>query len=470
MDPRIAELVAELPEDLDDPGRGGELQDLLSLLSREPAPTSRVLRMWSLGSLQARIAAAYGLAWVRGFFRDAGEQTRLQSEAHLRVALRLLGTMGYLRGAIMKIGQTLASYPRVLPDELVETLEALHFQAPPMHFALLREHVRRELGAEPEELFAAFDTRAFAAASLGQVHRARLKSGEEVCVKVQYPNIARTIRADCANARALLQPLRFLKDWDNLMELGAEVERMFGVETDYRSELANAEKVRAVLADLGDEIVVPRTYPELSTGRVLTMELLHGLHPTELVRRNPRQELRDRHGTQIMRVVARLMCSGRMFHADPNPGNYLCLPDGRLGLLDFGCVRACDADEWDVMELAHRALRHGGEDLRASVQRGARLTDEEMRDEERVRLIASTCEWLWEPLRKDEPFDFGQEDYLRRGFAIMGELFRRRMLRSMPVFTWVNRTMYGVRGLAYRLRARVNMKRIGDQEMERAGL
>src|SRR5436305_9088101 len=119
----------------------------------------------------------------------------------------MLAGMGYLRGAVVKVAQALANLPGAVPDEIVATLEYLHFQAPPMHFALLREHVRNELGGDPAEVFASFETRAFAAASLGQVHRARLKSGEEVAVKVQYPGIGTSVRSDFRNLLALMLPL-----------------------------------------------------------------------------------------------------------------------------------------------------------------------------------------------------------------------------------------------------------------------
>ena len=424
MDPKIAELIAELPVDLRTPSSSEhELADVLADLAHRRVPTNRLLRMWSLGTLQAKIAAAYGVAWIRRGFAGADAKERLRHEANLKAALELLGRMGYLRGAIMKVGQTLASYPNVVPDEFVEALEALHFEAPPMHYSLLREHVYRELGGDPEELFAEFDTRAFAAASLGQVHRARLRSGEEVAVKIQYPNIARTIRADFANARALFQTMRFMKDWDNMLAHAEEIERVLLLEADYVNELANAERVRAGVAEL-DDVVVPRMFPELSSERVLTMELLHGLHPGAFMKRNPPQALCDRHGSQIMRVVGRLLNSHRLFHADPNPGNYLMLPDGRLGLLDFGCVRECDDEEWEIMRLGFQGFRQGGEALRRSIQRAALLTEEEAHDPERYDLTVRSVEWLWIPMRRDEPFDFGDEEYLRSGLELMASSSR----------------------------------------------
>jgi predicted unusual protein kinase regulating ubiquinone biosynthesis (AarF/ABC1/UbiB family) len=113
-----------------------------------------------------------------------------------------------MRGAVMKIGQTLANFPDITPREFVDTLQQLHYAAPPMHWSLLREMVHDELGDDPENPFAEFDKQAFAAASLGQVPRARLKSGEEVAVKIQYPGIARAIQSDFRNFLLFLLPAR----------------------------------------------------------------------------------------------------------------------------------------------------------------------------------------------------------------------------------------------------------------------
>src|SRR2546423_277904 len=199
--PSVAELIAALPETTasaegQEAGPLGAMRDAWSL---RPIPVGRFQRLRMLGTLQAKIGAAYLFYWLRGWFKDADVNKRLLAETHWRTALRVLDSMSYLRGAAMKVGQTLANFPDIVPREFVETLDQLHFDAPPMHWSLLREMAFNEWGDDPENVFESFEKRAFAAASLGQVHRARLKGGEEVAVKIQYPGIARTIREDFGN-------------------------------------------------------------------------------------------------------------------------------------------------------------------------------------------------------------------------------------------------------------------------------
>src|SRR6185369_2673008 len=174
--------------------------------------------------------------------------------------VQLLGTMSYLRGAVMKLGQVLAHWPTVAPQEFADLLGRLYFQAPPMHFSLLREHVHSELGADPAELFDSFETEAIGAASLGQVHRARLKgSGQPVAVKIQYPGIARAIRADMANLKALTEPMRLGPDGASIVDQLNDIEHMLALETDYAAEAENLRAARRTLAGLSD-VVVPSVH------------------------------------------------------------------------------------------------------------------------------------------------------------------------------------------------------------------
>src|ERR1019366_7300828 len=189
--------------------------------------------------------------------------------------------------------------------------------------------------------------------SLGQVHRARLKSGEPVAVKIQYPGIARTIDADFRNLSALLLPLRLGKDWESVKAQFEEVRRMLHQEVDYVQEAESMRLARELFRP-EDGIVVPRFHPEYSGKRVLTTDYVEGLHLPDYLATNPTQASRNGFGTKLYVAWLR-MYYAFMSYADPHPGNYLFLSDGRLGLIDFGCVQRYSPDEREILRLAEKS-------------------------------------------------------------------------------------------------------------------
>jgi aarF domain-containing kinase len=470
MNPDLAELMAALPaSDENAPHFDAPIYyQLFARLEHRRAPASALHRFGVLAGLQAQVALAYGAWWLRSWFRDSVENQRRLLETHLGVAIKLLETMGYLRGAVMKVGQTLANLPSVVPDEIANTLDALHYQAPPMHFGLLREHVRNELGDDPEEVFAEFDTHPFAAASLGQVHRARLKTGERVAVKIQYPGIGTTIRSDFRNLRTILLPLRLSGDWENFKAQFIDLERVLELETDYEHEADMLRRARALFRE-DDGIVVPRVFDRYSTRRVLTMGLLDGLHLREFLEANPFQELRDHFGKQILRAWTRMYYAGRMNYADLHPGNFLFQDDRRLGVLDFGCVRPFNDAEWELMHLGHRATYGSAADLRRFVLRSLDLPEDGPVDEEHVRTLEALSLWNLRPLMQEGAFDFGDGRNLRAGVDIFREMFRKRFTRGLPVCVLIARMQLGHKGLLYRLRSRVDAKAINREEIPITG-
>jgi aarF domain-containing kinase len=470
MPSEITEILAALPPEARETAcQDTAFENLLSSLGRRPVPQGRLPRLFAMGSMSARVMAAYVACRFRSLFLSPAEREAARAETHVRAAATLLAQMGYLRGAIMKVGQTLSTWPDLTPAPFGELLDRLHFEAPPMHYSLIREQIRRELGSTPEELFAEFEPEARAAASLGQVHQARLPSGIEVAVKVQYPGIGRTVRADLDNAIALLRPMRFLSEWENTMATLREIRRELVAETDYRQEAARAEQVRQALADLPD-VVVPRIHPSFSTERVLTMDLVRGLHPPAFLEQNPSQEDRDRRGEQILRVCLRLHYSHRLLVGDPNPGNWFFLPDGRLGVVDFGCFQPVQGTDWEVTLLGIAAVRDPAAALDELLRVGTMLSEEQLRDEERMRVSRALAEWYLEPIRHEGPFDFGNGNYLSRGLALFREAMERGYTRQRPFLTWQTRCFLGVRTLLHRLGARVDMGQLNAEEQAHAGL
>jgi predicted unusual protein kinase regulating ubiquinone biosynthesis (AarF/ABC1/UbiB family) len=463
-----AELLKLLPKDhINDPS-GERLAVLLQRAARDRVPVSSFARTWTLGTLQARVAAGYLVWWMRSrLIKDSAAKQRLRSEAHLSAALRLLGTMGYLRGAVMKVGQMLANLPEVLPEEFGEVLSSLHSEAPPMHFSLIREVFLDEFGREPEEVFAVFEQRACAAATLGQVHRARLHSGEEVAVKIQYPGIARTITSDMRSLRLLLQPLSLSPEWENALAKLTDVEQMLLRETDYLKE-ANFNREARKLFGPEDRIVVPRVYDDYCSSRVLTTDYLEGCHLKQYLTGHPDQRERD-HFTHLITVATfRLFFERHWLTADPNPGNFIFMPDGRLGLIDFGCTRAMDSDEW---ELAYEPMLAVLADDRARVDRaiarGCLYNDPREMSRDQIQTVRKSLYWLMEPWLADGLFDFGNRDFFMRGIDSIMTLTRKGYTRSVPLTLWSQRFTLVGRALCYNLKGRCEFRRIYDEECAR---
>ena len=451
------------------PGREGtaarlRLAELVESIAARRPPTTSFSRLWVLGSLHAKVTFAYLAWWLRSRWADAGQKERLKNEAHLKAALELFGTMGYLRGAVMKLGQMLAALPEVMPEQFAGILSALHFEAPPMHYAMVREVFFDEFGREPEEMFAGFERKAFAAASLGQVHRARLHSGEEVAVKIQYPGIARTIRSDMKNLRLLLQPMRMGEDWGNILDKLADIEKVLLAEADYTSEARFAEVVRSSFTP-EDGVVVPRVHAEYSSRRVLTTQYLEGVHLDTLLASHPPQELRDRY-THLMTVATmRMLYRAHWLLADPSPGNYIFMPDGRLGIIDFGCTRALDEEEWRMQcEVEAALLGRDEEEMERLIVKASLYQSAQDMGPQRLEGIGRVIRWQLEPWLSEGLFDFGDRDFFRRGIDAMIEVTRQGYARGMPVHIWSTRFILGARGVVYRLKGRCDFKRIYRQE------
>ncbi len=465
----IAELIQALPEQQETAPPAGEFAaGALAEAALRPVPVGRLRRIGLLGTLQAKIAADYLFYWVRGWFKNADEREKLLAETHWRTAARVLDSMGYLRGATMKVGQTLGNYPDIVPREFVETLEQLHFQAPPMHWALLRGMVLNELADDPQNLFASFQTRAFAAASIGQVHRARLKSGQELAIKIQYPGIARTIREDFRNLFLFMFPARLSADWENTREQFDDLRMRLERETEYEREAATLQRVRSLFGE-GERIVIPRVFPQYSTGRVLTMERLEGMHLDQFLQTDPPQELRNEFARKMIRAWYRMLFTGRTLYADFHPGNFIFMDDGRLGVIDFGCMVDLDETLWELFRKMDRPLTTGRREDRIEALKEWSWISDDPAEAERIRLTEQFADWSWRARYAGGEFDFSDTDDFRRGFDIFVEMVRKRYSRARPCTPTMARQQMGMRAMLYRLRAKIDLAQIAEEEVRATG-
>jgi len=262
--------------------------------------------------------------------------------------------------------------------------------------------------------------------------------------------------------------MRASKDWDNLKAQLEDLRRVLEWETDYEKEAEYQRKARSLFRE-DDQIVVPRVNEQHSTRRVLTMELLGGVHIHDFLAGAPSQERRDHFGALIVRAWDRLFFAGRVNYADLHPGNFLFMDDGRLGLLDFGCVRPFSDPEWGLMRLAMRAIDGSREEMLRYAKRSVCLDEDGPMDPEHLRLLERLIEWTWRPGRCRGPFDFGDGQILRDGAEIFRELARKHQTRGEPLCVLSARMFFGLYSMLYRLRARVDRGAIGQEEARAAG-
>jgi predicted unusual protein kinase regulating ubiquinone biosynthesis (AarF/ABC1/UbiB family) len=298
---------------------------------------SRSGRFLKIAALASKLSSSYlGQKIKKAFISDASANRSLEA-AHLRNARRVAKAFGELKGAVMKVGQMLSGYHDILPREYTGLLSSLQKQAPPVKFETIAKQLELELERPIEEVFETLDEKPFASASIGQVHKGVLHDGRQVAVKVQYPDVDKTVASDVKNLRLVLRSMGLLSKERGIEELVAEVQARLVEELDYRLELANLKDFGKLLAD-DERVVVPLGIEAYTTQRVLCMEFVHGKDFADVCEKAD-QSRRDEIGQAMLDLFCRQFFGLRVLHADPNPANFSFLDDGRIVFYDFGCVR-----------------------------------------------------------------------------------------------------------------------------------
>jgi predicted unusual protein kinase regulating ubiquinone biosynthesis (AarF/ABC1/UbiB family) len=297
---------------------------------------SRVGRGAALARLALRIGGRYVARSPRLIFASVERRKELRHDLAYRTADDVAEELGAMKGVLMKLGQMASYIYEDMPLTFRAAMSRLQHRAPPMTPALAASVINEELGGAPQEIFAQWDDLPFAAASIGQVHRAITHDGRAVAVKVQYPGIARSITSDLRNVGLLRRIVGAAFPGLDTRSFVDEVAERLQEEVDYVREAASQEMF-ARYYDGHPVIRVPHVLPELSTSRVLTSELDAGESFDELLTW-PQHE-RDLAAETIHRFVFRSLYRLHAFNGDPHPGNYLFHRDGRVTFLDFGLTK-----------------------------------------------------------------------------------------------------------------------------------
>lgn len=437
---------------------------LLTLLLAVFAPRGRLAsgrgaRLLRVSGLGARMWSSALGARVRRLFAGKERRRRIDEGERRKNAQRVAETMGEMKGAFMKLGQMMSFVTDDIPEEYRTALAMLQAQAPPMDFALLRDVAERELGMPLERAFARFDEKPLASASIGQVHRAQLSSGEEVVVRIQYPGVAEAIRGDMANAAMLYRAMMMLYP---SVEPGPIVDEMRGricEELDYAAE-AKSQRAFYDLYQGHPFIQVPKVVESRSSARVLTSEFVRGRRWNEVL--SAGDDERQRISEILYRFIFGSITRFGVFNGDPHPGNYLFTDDGKVAFLDYGCVKYFPQQmrrDWRQLVSSHLAGERDQFVAQLKALGFLRPEDDFDRD-----TLYDYFGYFYEPFHEDREFTYTRE-YNAQSF---GRVFKptgpfaplSRRLNMPPDFVFVNRIQWGVVSLLAQLGARNNWHRI----------
>ncbi len=406
-----------------------------------------------------------------------GVAARMASQRFLGVksdrasnAIGLASALGGLKGPIMKVAQLLATIPDALPAEYANELMKLQSQAPPMGWAFVKRRMSAELGAGWEKKFKNFEHQPAAAASLGQVHRASAQSGVELACKLQYPDMQSAVEADLNQLQLLMSIRKRFDPAIDASEIAVEIGARLREELDYIREAKHIALYRAVLQ--GEKLIrVPQVWPELSTGRLLTMDWLSGRKLLE--HKGAALDIRNRLATVMFTAWWFPFSRFGVIHGDPHLGNYSVFDDAKgvpagINLLDFGCIRIFPPSFVGGVVDLYRGLLNGDDDLvvHAYETWGFKRLSRELIDalniwarfiygpmlEDRVRSVADGV----------KPSEYGR----KQAFQVHQALKAKGPVTVPREFVFMDRAAIGLGAVFLHLAAELNFHRLFNEAIK----
>jgi predicted unusual protein kinase regulating ubiquinone biosynthesis (AarF/ABC1/UbiB family) len=436
--------MADTKDDL----KAALIQRLLG--THEAVPTS------ALGRLGRTAGAALRSGRLLLGARHAGEG---EAPLELEALAKIVGSLGELKGIAMKAGQILSYVDVALPEELRMALSVLQTHAQPMPTEQVRRILQVELGARAHELLATLEEKPIAAASIGQVHRARLADGTQVAVKVQYPEIDRAIEADFGPAAAGTRLASLFSPGAKVDSLVREARERFLEECDYLHE-AHCQRRFAGLLEGHPVLRVPAVHEAFCTRRVLTTAFMEGEGLEVFLMRNPSPEVRDRLGQALFEFYVGALFRHQLYNCDPHPGNYLFQAEGTVGVLDYGCTREFEPAFVRKLAALTRAVhRDTREALHASFVELGLVREGQRYDFETARGLVRA---FYGPMLRDEVqgIDLGEA----RGMRQVLDSKRHLMKLTLPgEFLFLFRIRFGLMSVLARLGARANWYRLEEE-------
>jgi predicted unusual protein kinase regulating ubiquinone biosynthesis (AarF/ABC1/UbiB family) len=421
-------------------------------------PTSKIRRTISSGKTMAMMGSNELKYMLKKPFMSKEDQALLKQKKSIKTAKILFNGLSLLRGTALKAAQMLSLEKEYFPESISKELEKSYNQVPPINRALVRKIITTDFNASLEKVFKSFDSKAFAAASLGQVHLAQSWDGKDLAVKIQYPDISSTISNDINLLKILLRPMA---EYDIIKIALDEIREVLINETDYEKEGDNIRYFSKNLKNIN--VLIPKFYPDLSTRHVLSMSLMNGKILNQWLETSPDLESK----TIIAQTLHDIFVEGfyelKQIHADPNPGNFLITDDLKVSLVDFGCVRAFDDS---FIKLYQKMIRiSAGNNKKAHIELLTRMKlishdlDPKIQDQ-LVTLFMKMGDWFSQLFQKKE-FDFGNnQNFMEQGRQISRQMhkFKKHINNILPEFIFMDRTRYGLIKLFEKMKVKIKIQ------------
>jgi predicted unusual protein kinase regulating ubiquinone biosynthesis (AarF/ABC1/UbiB family) len=420
--------------------------------------SARAARYARVGANMSGVAARIAGARLFGLALDRGKN-----------ATELAAALGGLKGPIMKVAQLMATIPDALPPEYAAELMKLQSEAPPMGWAFVKRRMAAELGPDWQKKFSGFEHHPAAAASLGQVHCARAHGGAELACKLQYPDMQSAVEADLRQLQLIFAIHRRMDPVIDTTEIAKEIGARIREELDYRREARHVALYRRMLDGI-EQIRVPQVWPELSSGRLLTLDWLAGRRLLE--HKGADLATRNRLGTAMFTAWWWPFSRFGVIHGDPHLGNYTVFDVGKrpagINLLDYGCIRIFPAKfVGGVVDLYHGLLK-GDDDLivHAYETWGFKRLNRELID-----ALNIWARFIYGPLLTDrvrsladgvKPAEYGR----REAFRVHQALKQRGPVTVPREFVFMDRAAIGLGAVFLHLRAELNFYRLFNAAIE----
>jgi len=425
-------------------------------------PTTRLGRLVRLGYTAGELAVGgmtEGVKRLTGIEPEKAANVFLTTKNARKLAKRLAG----MRGAAMKMGQLMSMEGTdFLPREFADALAVLRDAADTMPHSQIRRMMGREYGKGWETRFREFDFEPVAAASIGQVHRARTRDGRDIALKIQYPGVAKSITSDVDNLAVLLRMTRILPIEFDTSALITEAKRQLKQEADYLIEASYLRAYRDLVSD-EESFIVPRVHDDLTTTRILAMDYVSG-QPLESLREDGvNQGLRNRVGRLLEKLVFRELFEFRVMQSDPNFGNYLFRPeDEKIVLLDFGSSVIFEKEFTERYARISRALIDDDRDT--AVQCAEQIGYLDTNDSpEHIERVISMLKLVCEPICHDGIYDFDESDIFSRASDAGFEMVFKgtgEFKVPPPTTAFLHRKLAGSFLLCARIKACINVREL----------